>query len=227
VTVRSWQKIPNINSAETIMEKKLSLLQGDITYNSASQSDSNILLQLSNPEKRVSLFVHLYKHRDDIQATVARHLGLKKSQPCRVGDFKEWIHGSFNVCIPVYIDNWDKRPGHRVLIRFPLPYKVGESEHPGNADEKVRCEAATFIWIREHCPDIPIPYLWGFGFSNGLDVSLRFIFSNMMLTYHIPAVHGAGEHAMAYTPYLVFQMRSTTPVQIASNFPLHSTNSPR
>jgi hypothetical protein len=30
------------------------------------------------------------------------------------------------------------------LIRFPMPYEVEESQHPGNA-EKLRCEAAAFI----------------------------------------------------------------------------------
>jgi len=42
---------------------------------------------------------------------------------------------------------------------------VGEETFPGNADEKLRCEAATYIWIQENYPDIPIPQLWGFAFS--------------------------------------------------------------
>jgi hypothetical protein len=71
--------------------------------------------------------------------------------------------GSFNVCIPVRV-NRAKSPSNRVIVRFPLPYKVGEVQHPGNAEEKIRSEAATFIWIRENCPAVPIPYLWGLGF---------------------------------------------------------------
>jgi hypothetical protein len=66
------------------------------------------------------------------------------------------FHGSFNICLPVYIDNWRKRPGGRVMIRFPLPFKVGDSNYPGNAEEKMRCEAATYTWIRETCPDFLI-----------------------------------------------------------------------
>ena len=69
-------------------------------------------------------------------------------------------------CIPIHVDKWSKR----VLIRFPLPYKVRESPCPGNADEKLRCEAATFIWMRENCPEIPIPHLWAFGFPGGQSV---------------------------------------------------------
>jgi hypothetical protein len=65
--------------------------------------------------------------------------------------------------MPVPVDNWNKHPGRRVLVRFPLPYKIEESTCRGNADKKLRCEAATFIWIGDHCPDVPIPYLWGFG----------------------------------------------------------------
>lgn len=76
------------------------------------------------------------------------------------------------MCIPVYINNWAAFPNKRVIIRFPLPYKVGESRYPGNADEKLRCEAASFIWIQDNCPTVPIPYLWGFGFSDGRSVCI-------------------------------------------------------
>ncbi|KAK0103267.1 hypothetical protein ONS95_005300 [Cadophora gregata] len=38
---------------------------------------------------------------------------------------------------------------------------------PGNADEKLRCEVASYLWIQENCPDVSIPYLFGFGFPNG------------------------------------------------------------
>ncbi|RDW68765.1 uncharacterized protein DSM5745_08525 [Aspergillus mulundensis] len=94
-------------------------------------------------------------------------MNLNKRQTCRVGEVKDWISGSFNVCIPVDIDGQDGNASKRVLIRFPLPYKVGESQHPGNADEKLRCEAATFIWIQQNCPSVPIPRLWGFAFAQG------------------------------------------------------------
>ncbi|KAG7148048.1 hypothetical protein HYQ46_003091 [Verticillium longisporum] len=52
----------------------------------------------------------------------------------------------------------------RIAIRFPLPYKIGESTNQGNAEEKLRCEVATYAWIQAHCPSIPIPRLWGFCF---------------------------------------------------------------
>ncbi|KAJ5566787.1 hypothetical protein N7535_006093 [Penicillium sp. DV-2018c] len=145
----------------------LPLLRGRITLEDALEQEEDMLLEVSYPDSRLEFFVFLVTHRDDIAALVSDHLGLDRSNQCRVGEVEKWLYGSFNVCIPVYVDNWNKGPTKRVLIRFPLPYKVGESTYPGNADEKLRCEAATFIWIRKHHLDIPIPRLWGFGLSGG------------------------------------------------------------
>ncbi|KKK15094.1 hypothetical protein AOCH_005603 [Aspergillus ochraceoroseus] len=38
---------------------------------------------------------------------------------------------------------------------------------PGNGDEKVLCEAGTYAWLQDNCPDVPIPHLYGFGLSTG------------------------------------------------------------
>ncbi|KAF4620088.1 hypothetical protein G7Y89_g14735 [Cudoniella acicularis] len=145
------------------------LIRGKTTLADALEQEENMLLDLAYPEQRIDFFVSLYSRRKDIVKLVEYHLGLTNPNAgtCRLGEVKEWIHGSFNVCIPVYVDKWKKHPGRRVLIRFPLPYKIGESKYPGNADEKLRCEAATYIWIRENCPDVPIPHLWGFGLPGG------------------------------------------------------------
>ncbi|TVY53166.1 hypothetical protein LCER1_G005575, partial [Lachnellula cervina] len=42
--------------------------------------------------------------------------------------------------------------------------KWKNQHNSGNADEKLRTEAATFIWIEDNCPAIPIPNSWEFGF---------------------------------------------------------------
>ncbi|PYI11878.1 hypothetical protein BO78DRAFT_465861 [Aspergillus sclerotiicarbonarius CBS 121057] len=139
----------------------LPLLRGTTTLGSALEEEEDMLLELDYPEQRVDFFVSLYRNRAEIEHIAARHLEL---DTCQLGAVKEWVHGSFNVCIPIYVSNQNQP---RALIRFPLPYKVGESKYPGNVDEKLRCEAATFIWMREHCPDIPIPRLWGFGLVRG------------------------------------------------------------
>ncbi|KAE8146929.1 hypothetical protein BDV25DRAFT_161499 [Aspergillus avenaceus] len=149
------------------MSQTLSLLHRKITLESALEDDDNVLQELSYPEQRIQFYVYLLTNRDTIEAIVSYHLGLGKQRACRIGDVKEWISGSFNVCIPVYIDRPAEIAAKRVLIRFPLPYKVGELKHPGNAEEKLRSEAATFIWFQQNYPDIPIPHLWGFGLADG------------------------------------------------------------
>ncbi|RAQ50884.1 hypothetical protein AFGD_003432 [Aspergillus flavus] len=138
----------------------LPLLRGTPTLESAIEQEEDMLL-----ERRIEFFVSLYSNRGDIEDIVSYHLGLGRSETCRLGDINEWLHGSFKVCIPIYTHRQSQQPEKRALIRFPLPYKLGESKYPGNVDEKLRCEAATYIWIKEHCPETPTPQIWGFGAS--------------------------------------------------------------
>ena len=117
------------------MPQTLPLLRRSITLQEALGEDEDILLELSYPEKRLDFFYHLFQQRKEIEAIVAFHLGVPKDV-CKVAaKFKEWIHGSFNACIPVYIGGSANLQTGKVFIRFPLPYKVGESRCPGNADE--------------------------------------------------------------------------------------------
>lgn len=128
------------------MAKTLPLLHGETSLETALGEDENMLHILSYPEKRFDFYVHLYKHRREIEAIVSYHLGLSWRDTCEMEEVKDWMAGSFNVCIPVPV-NRAKAPSSRVMVRFPLPYKVGELQNPGNAEEKIRSEAATFIWI--------------------------------------------------------------------------------
>ena len=48
-----------------------------------------------------------------------------------------------NICLPVSIKGRQGHGGERVIIRFPLSYKLGEDVFPDNAIEKLRSEAAT------------------------------------------------------------------------------------
>ncbi|KAK0101945.1 hypothetical protein ONS95_001246 [Cadophora gregata] len=148
------------------MPKTLPLLHGEMTVESALDDDDNMLQALAYPQKRFDFFVYLWKHRSEIEDIVSDHLGLNGRGLCQIGEVKDWMAGSFNVCIPVHVHGAKVR-SKRVIIRFPLPYKVGELQHPGNAEEKIRSEAATFIWIQENCPGVPIPHLWGFGLPDG------------------------------------------------------------
>ncbi|KAK2762555.1 hypothetical protein FQN53_007445 [Emmonsiellopsis sp. PD_33] len=97
------------------------------------------------------------------ESVVAYHLGLsaRSVNLLRVGEVENWFHG---VCISVNVED---KAWRRVLLRLPLPYRNGEAFRPGNCDEKVRCEAGTYAWLRENCPDVPIPHLYGFAMSTG------------------------------------------------------------
>jgi len=143
--------------------------------------DDDVLHELSYPQKRREFYFHLLEHRQDIKHLVSFHLGVTRETCKAAKDFREWVQGSFNACIPIYIDDAARIRIKKVFSRFPLPYKVGESQYPGNADEKLRCEAATYIWIQNSCPDIPIPCLRGFGFPYSQSVC-TFRFSVLLLT---------------------------------------------
>lgn len=45
-----------------------------------------------------------------------------------------------------------------------------EQYYPGTVDENMRGEVGAYAWMQESCPDIRIPRLYGFGFSNNTDV---------------------------------------------------------
>lgn len=147
------------------------LLRQEITYSAAKKDENNILHELTYWDQREKFFSLLYEKRSLIAALVAHHLGLNSEETCYIAARDDWLHGSFNVCIPVAIDSWRRHPGKRVMIRFPLPYRVGEAFRPGNADEKLRTEAGAYAWLRENCPTVPIPHLYGFALSTGQTVN--------------------------------------------------------
>ena len=152
---------------------RLRTLNDEITLNAALEDEHDMLRQLTYCEKRVDFLLYLLDRSTEIEAIVLYHLGLGGTGSCHLAPLDDWIHGSFNICLPVYVKNGKKHSEKRVVIRFPLPYKVGEETFSGNAEEKLRCEAATYIWIQENCPEVPIPKLLGFAFGGNRCVSCR------------------------------------------------------
>ena len=150
------------------LRKRLELIRRDITFAEALSDEDNILHELTYPAKRVQFIVKLLDNDREIINIVAQHLNLE-ADTVTLAEVEYWRHGSFNMGIPIYIDRED-HPS--VMFRVPLPYKVGEENCPGNVDEKLRTEAATYIYIHNHCPQIPVPRLWGFGLRSGRSVSL-------------------------------------------------------
>merc|ERR1712000_518727 len=127
------------------MPTTLPLLRENVTYEEARQRETNTLHQLTYPKAQLEFYNFLYRRQILIQKRVAHHLNVPSST-CQVAAPKDWMQGSFNLCIPVTLAD-----SKRVLIRFPLPYRVGDKVCPGNADEKVRCEAATYVWMQKEC----------------------------------------------------------------------------
>lgn len=142
----------------------------DISFDEAVAEEQDMLVNLTLWQKREEFYTYLNHRKDKIKEIVSHQLSLRRNQECQLLSCEDWIHGSFNICCPLRITNWQDKSVKRMIIRFPLPYKVGEEAFPGNADEKLRCEAATYVWIAENCPGVPIPRLWGFAFSNNYSV---------------------------------------------------------
>lgn len=67
-----------------------------------------------------------------------------------------------------------------VIICFPLPYRVGEATNPGNLDEKINTEAATYAWLQRNCPEVPIPQLYGFGLSTNKRASAKSLWTFLL-----------------------------------------------
>jgi hypothetical protein len=165
------------NNGSSIKPHK-ALLNSVITLSSAEDREEDMRAELQYARKREILFAELQSQEKEIQELVASHCGLANPDLVQVPEMIElaknkvvWLHGSFNVCIPININNSGRSLPAKMGFRVPLPYKIGEEAFAGNAEEKVRSEAATYIWINENCPDIPIPKLRGFGVPGGFSVS--------------------------------------------------------
>lgn len=160
-----------VMSTEFGQNLPLRTLEGEISLQEALEEEDDMLQRFTYFKKSVYLLTYFLDHSAEIEAIVKHHLGLIGTGRCRLADIEEWIHGSFNICLPVYVKDWNQHAEKRVIIRFPLSYKVGEDTFPGNSEEKLRCEAATYIWIQKNCPDVPIPKLFGFAFGGNQCVS--------------------------------------------------------
>ncbi|EXJ82247.1 hypothetical protein A1O3_06060, partial [Capronia epimyces CBS 606.96] len=94
-----------------------SLLQGEFTYQEASQRGTNTLLHLPYPQAQCQFYNHIYKRQLLVERRVAHHLGLPSSSPCHLSHVEDQIYGSFNLCVLLTIAN-SKRVHS---ISAPLP----------------------------------------------------------------------------------------------------------
>lgn len=201
----------------------LRTISNDITLDFALEEEHDLLRKLTYWNKRLAFAGYLRSHSDEIEAVIAFHLGLTDSGNCRLAPMGAWVHGSFNMCVPAYVKGWERCAEKRVMIRFPLPYKVGEEEVPGNAEEKLRCEAATYAWIQDNCPDVPIVRLLGFSFADDQCViTQKPFYIGISVAHGLLAVHSAGMYAMVHTISGTLPTLAPIMLLVSSTLPVHS-----
>jgi hypothetical protein len=144
-------------------------LETPFNWDDVEAEDDNMLLQLEWPRLQREFLEDLQSREDDIERIVAHHVRLQRGQHCSVAQPSAWLCGSFNVCIPIQIGG---RREQRLLMKCPLPHRLGGLMDTRLLDEKLRCEAASFAWMSQNCPRVPIPQLWGFGLPSGLSVGV-------------------------------------------------------
>ncbi|KAF2245173.1 hypothetical protein BU26DRAFT_522282 [Trematosphaeria pertusa] len=136
-----------------------------ITYKSASKAEFNVINEVAYVRAVKELYHNLWQQRASIAALTRHHLRLGAQDTCTVLNPKEWIQGSFNVC--VFVEVTSHGLSRRLVFRCPMPHKLAEARYPGTVDEKLSCEVGAYVWVQEKCPDIPVPHLLGFGFLEG------------------------------------------------------------
>jgi hypothetical protein len=142
-----------------------------VTEEEALDSDWDMIPTLTAHAKTEEFCGHLEAHRHELENLIARHLGVPTSDFVLLAQ-NQWICGSFNICLPIDINRTSRTSSLplQAILRFALPYRCGEEYSPGNVEEKLRCEAATYIWLRRHCPAIPAPRLLAIGIPAGESV---------------------------------------------------------
>jgi len=172
-----------------------------ITFESAIDQDGNFIHQTTFVAAQEALYRQLQGQREVMAALVQHHLNLSPlhGRTIIVAGRENWVRGGFNVCIPVKVvppPSSSSVAKQILLIRCPLPYKLAEARYPGTVDEKLRSEVGAYAWMQEHCPDVRIPHLYGFGFSTQRQVIIlyfNFLFLGCSVThlrrYSAPNLH--------------------------------------
>lgn len=148
--------------------------KGPVTEEEALENDLDMIPALCQLQHLFDFKDLLHQRQPAIEEVISRHLGIPKSD-FDISPEEEWISGSFNICLPVHINSASSarlQLPRRAMFRLPIPFNNGEPFSPGAMDEKLRCEAATYVWLRTNCPDIPIPRLLGMGFPGTQSVSV-------------------------------------------------------
>ncbi|QSS65420.1 hypothetical protein I7I51_06263 [Histoplasma capsulatum] len=113
--------------ASTVKPRK-ALLNRFITLSNAEVEEEDMRAELQYTQKRGILYTELDSQKKEIQRLVASHCGFACPDPVQVPKMVEqvnnklmWLHGSFNVCIPVHINNSGQSLPEKMAFRVPLP----------------------------------------------------------------------------------------------------------
>ncbi|RMY57572.1 hypothetical protein D0863_12588 [Hortaea werneckii] len=134
-----------------------------MTEEQALDEDWDMIPTLTAYSKTQSFCNSLEDYRPQLERLISRHLGIPPSEFVLLGQ-EHWVWGSFNICLPIDIKSTlvTQCLPRQAILRMPLPFRCGEDYSPGNVEEKLRCEAATYIWLQRKCPSIPTPKLLAF-----------------------------------------------------------------
>ncbi|KAK3303845.1 uncharacterized protein B0T15DRAFT_285932 [Chaetomium strumarium] len=136
-----------------------------MTYEEAAEEEFNVLSRLGHSAALKTLADDLWRHRKSIEGLTRHHLGLGKHDTCDVLERRHWIRGGFNMCVLLNITS-PGRQERKVVFRCAMPHKLAEARYPGTVDEKLGCKVGSYVFIQENCPNVRIPHLYGFGFSD-------------------------------------------------------------
>lgn len=139
------------------LDNKLHILE------TAAELEDNIVHRSKVEDAAQQFKLEIWHQKQLIAASIRHHLRLRPYDTCTVLPLETWIQGSFNICVLVLVKAGDTI--EKLIFRCPIPFIA--RQYPGTIDEKVSCEVATYIWMQEHCPDIRIPDLYAFGFTDG------------------------------------------------------------
>ena len=110
--------------------------------------------------------MRLWQHKPAVSALVAVHIGVRPEY-VEMSHPSAWKRGGFNLVVPMLIKG-DTVGLDKVMLCIPIPSKVGEEKHPGSVADKIRCETASYVWMQQHCPEVRIPYLYGFSIPGAI-----------------------------------------------------------
>ncbi|OAA63530.1 hypothetical protein SPI_03693 [Niveomyces insectorum RCEF 264] len=178
-------------------------------YEAAVESQRDVLTENRNWLGFKAFVQQLGLHGPQLKGLAAFHLGVDPTA-ITVCPLKEWKAGAFNVAVVLSVRdecsninaggdndgdtskvqdsseaNESMQTERRIIVRCPIPSSCAEAHYPGTILEKMRCEVASYIWMRRFCPEIRIPQLYGFGLPNGRHVRATFpifCFSIVLLT---------------------------------------------